>query len=150
MASIVKKVVKKAAKKATKQVVKEHPNAALYSVLFLLVGALVGFFAYKAISKNDKYVLNGEKVITLDYSEDADKTFTYVEEGVTAISFGKDVSSTLVTTSTLDGENGVYVIPLDKEGEYIITYEVDSLKYGRTFIWTPTILTRTIKVVKGE
>ena len=106
--------------------------------MFLLVGALVGFFAYKAISKNDKYVLNGEKVITLDYSEDADKTFTYVEEGVTAISFGKDVSSTLVTTSTLNGENGVYVIPLD------------SLKYGRTFIWTPTILTRTIKVVKGE
>lgn len=115
-----KKSIKKAAKKT-------HPATKFAVVVCLLVGLAVGVIFSRSTFKNDHFVLKGQA----QYSIEAGSAFTYTEEGVDAVCFGRDVSDKLhVETDLQKDAAGNYIIPTDKEGVYTITYTVDAFKFG--------------------
>ena len=117
-----------AATKTAKKLLRKIPaGVKVLMVLLLLVGIAGGYFAVKFVSKNDHFVLKGQTA----YSIEAGTPFTYSEEGVDAVCFGRDVSGKLHVETTLQKDAaGNYVIPTDQEGVYTITYTVDCLKFG--------------------
>lgn len=104
-------------------------------VLFLIVGAVGGFFAHKYAFSNDTYYMiaytNGQTDITIG----ADEEFqTYTELGVKCVSFGKDCSSECTVKyyyRTDLTENQVEVSEVDetKAGIYYAVYSNNSKKY---------------------
>ena len=66
---------------------KNHPVAFFLVVLFLLLGALGGYFTLKFLTKEDCFLVLGEQTIYLDLGE------SFVDDGVKIIAFGKDISS---------------------------------------------------------
>lgn len=127
MAEKTNKTVGKAQKSAKRAVKKMHPATKLIAVLCLVVGIAAGVFYTLRVSADDRFLLRGN----VAYSVDLGSTFTYAEEGVEAVSFGRDVSGKLhVETSLQKDTAGNYIIPTDKEGVYTITYTVDSFKFG--------------------
>ena len=119
----------RAAKKAWRKL---HVATKIFLVLALVAGIAAGALACLLVSKNDTFVLKGKSSYALDVNlgEDA-AVFLYEEEGVTAISFGRDISATLKVETTLEKDSqGRYMIPVDKEGVYTITYTVGGLKFG--------------------
>lgn len=119
-----KRKVKKSAKKAWK---KMHPATVFVAVLCLVIGIAAGGIYAVHVSKNDRFQLIGESA----YSVDAGTSFTYREEGVEAVCFGRDVSGKVHVETTLQKDAaGNYIIPTDKEGVYTITYTVDAFKFG--------------------
>jgi hypothetical protein len=119
---------KRARRKAKSKIKKLHTATKVIAVLSLVVGLLIGAAVCLVMSKNDRFILKGDT----QFSIDAGTAYTYREQGVEAICFGRDVSNTLkVTLSegiTTDA-SGNYVIPAE-EGVYTITYTVDCLKFG--------------------
>ena len=117
-----------AATKTAKKLLRKIPaGVKVLLVLLLLVGIAGGYFAVKFVSKNDHFVLKGQAT----YSIEAGTPFTYREEGVDAVCFGRDVSGKLHVETTLQkNAAGEYIIPTDEEGVYTITYTVDCLKFG--------------------
>lgn len=115
-------------KRAAKKVLRKLPMAVkMVMVLFLLAGIAGGYFAVKWVSKNDHFVLKGQTT----YSVEAGQTFTYRDEGVDAVCFGRDVSGKMqVETDLQKNAAGEYIIPTDEEGVYTITYTVNCLKFG--------------------
>ena len=99
-------------KAVTKQL---NPIAIVIIVLCLVVGFVGGWFGYKAVTKNDTFVLNGNKEITLNLNE------TYVEQGAKIVAFGKDVSAEVKVEGKVD---------TTKEGEYALTYTINNIKYN--------------------
>lgn len=125
------KSAERAAKKAIKKL---HTTTKILIVAALLLGIVGGALTCYLMSRSDAFDLKGAKSYQLELSADAGATFTYVEEGVEAISFGQDVSGKVKVETTLAKDAaGHYVIPLDKEGVYTITYTVDSIKFDGTF-----------------
>lgn len=120
------KKLKSQTKKAIK---KTHGATLLLAVLFLIVGAVGGWFCYGYVCKNDKFEVVGDKEITLTLNA------SYVEQGVNIVAFGKDVSSTV----KIEGEVNTAV-----EGEYYITYTVDNFKFK------DVKKVRVVKVTAGE
>lgn len=116
-------------KQAEKVVKKFNPITVIVVVLCLVVGLVAGWFGYKAITKNDTFVINGEKEVTLTVGE------TYGELGAKAIAFGKDISSQI----TVSGEVNTAV-----EGEYVLTYTVNNFKYNNVK------KIRVVRVVNGN
>ena len=116
------------AKRAAKKLLRKIPLAVkALMVLCLLAGIVGGYFAVKFVSKNDHFVLKGQST----YSIEAGTPFTYHEEGVDAVCFGRDVSGKLHVETTLQKDAaGNYIIPTDEEGVYTITYTVECLKFG--------------------
>lgn len=116
-----------AATKTAKKLLRKIPaGVKVLLVLLLLVGIAGGYFAVKWVSKNDHFVLKGQAT----YSIEAGTPFTYREEGVDAVCFGRDVSGKMQVETTLQkNAAGEYIIP-DEEGVYTITYTVDCLKFG--------------------
>ena len=116
------------AKRGAKRLLKKIPaGVKVLMVLLLLVGIAGGYFAVKFVSKNDHFVLKGQTT----YSIEAGTPFTYSEEGVDAVCFGRDVSGKMKVETTLQKDAaGNYIIPTDEEGVYTITYTVDCLKFG--------------------
>ncbi len=111
-----KSEVQKAAESAVK---KTHPATIILAVLFFLIGCAGGVFASMTLTKNDRFDLNGEKVIRLQMGE------SYTEQGVTVISFGKDVSDKAVRGGDADSlKEGA------EEGIYQIVYTIDDLRWG--------------------
>lgn len=124
MQKTVKRSAKKSAKKALR---KTHPATILVAVLCLVAGIAAGSITAVHVSKNDRFLLVGESA----YSVDMGTSFTYREEGVEAVSFGRDVSGKVHVETTLEKDAaGNYIIPTDKEGVYTITYTVDAFKFG--------------------
>ncbi len=117
--------VKRSAKKTVKRI---HTATKVIAVAALIVGILLGAVVCLTLFKNDRFVLQGRTQISLD----AGSAYTYTEEGVEAVCFGRDVSAALTVTPgkgvTLDA-NGNYVIPAEA-GVYTITYTVDCYKFG--------------------
>lgn len=124
-------------KKEVKQTSKKFSIGGVIAiVLCLVVGLIGGIFTEKIITKNDCFVLSGEKQFNIEIGQD----FTYVEDGFKCISFGKDLSNKvkIETNMTKDG-NGNYTIDTSEEGEYYIIYTVASKKFSeikrvRTFV----------------
>ena len=95
----------------------------LFFVIGIVGGALFSLHGFKT----DRFLLKGETAVSIDIGAD----YTYTEEGVEAICFGKDVSDKLTVETELKKDaNGNYIIPTDKAGVYTITYTVDCLKFG--------------------
>lgn len=121
-----KKTTGKITKKATKAFRKIHPAFVVTCILFLVIGICLGaYYAHSEII-NDKYVLNGEKVMIYSVGD----TISYQDEGVTCISKGEDISSeiTIDTNMTKDAD-GKYTADTTEQGEYYITYTMDSGRY---------------------
>ncbi len=126
--TLAEKGEKKARRKAKSKLKKLHPATKVLAVLFLLVGIAAGAAVCITMSKNDRFVLKGETVFSIDVGED----YTYEEEGVEAFCFGRDVSNKLsVETELKKDADGNYVIPTDEEGVYTITYTVDAWKFTK-------------------
>ena len=105
---------KKAAEKAVK---KSHPATLILALLFLIVGAAAGVILSRELTKNDCFVLLGAKQIELAES--------YVEAGVSIISFGKDISDKAVRGGDFESMS-----EQPEEGIYQIVYAVDDFRWG--------------------
>ena len=110
-----KSEVQKAAEKAVK---KTHTATVVLAILFFVFGCIGGVIVSMQLTKNDKFELNGEKTVYLEIGE------KYIEQGVTVISFGKDVSDKITTGGDFGTMN------TDIEGVYQIVYKIDDLRWG--------------------
>ena len=97
---------------------KAHPVAFLLVVLFLVVGAVAGYFVVQYLTKNDRFEIIGEQTITLNIGE------TYEDEGAVAVSFGRDVSDRIVVETDIP-ENEIA-----EAGRYYIKYTIDDIRYS--------------------
>ena len=123
-----KNTAKRYAKKAGKRL---HTATRILVVLSLLIGIAAGALVCLHFSKNDRFILKGQTAYTFELAAAGTAPYTYVEEGVEAYCFGLDVSDKLTVETALEKDaEGRYIIPLDKEGVYTITYTVDCLKFG--------------------
>lgn len=119
---------KRARRKAKSKIKKLHTATKVIAVLCLIAGLAIGAAVCLAMSKKDHFTLKGET----QFSIDAGTSYTYKEQGVEAICFGRDVSNKLnveVSEGITTDASGNYVIPAE-EGVYTITYTVDCLKFG--------------------
>lgn len=101
-------------RQAEKQIKRLPKGILLLLILSLAIGIICGYFTYTFITKKDKFVIVGEKAITLSVGD------TYVESGATAICFGKNCSEKVVIEGSVD---------TTKQGVYVITYTINNLKY---------------------
>lgn len=104
-------------------------------ILFLIVGAVGGFFAHKYAFAGDTYYMvtyaNGQTDITIGADEDYK---TYTELGVKCISFGKDCSSECTVkyyyrTDLTEKQVEVEKVDETKAGIYYAVYSNTSKKY---------------------
>lgn len=100
----------------SKAVKKSHKGVLLLALLFLLIGAAAGAAVSWFMTKDDRFVLNGEKEITLAVGE------VYEEQGAEVISFGRDISENVVISGDTVDET--------TEGVYQIVYSVEDLRWG--------------------
>lgn len=100
----------------SKAVKKSHKGVLLLALLFLLIGAAAGAAVSWFMTKDDRFVLNGEKEITLAVGE------VYEEQGAEVISFGRDISENVVISGDTVDES--------TEGVYQIVYSVEDLRWG--------------------
>ena len=118
---------KKAQKQLKKKLKKIHPVTKAIAILFLVIGIAGGALFSLHSFKNDRFLLKGEASFSIDVGE----VYTYTEQGVDAVCFGRDVSDKLTVETDLEKDaDGNYIIPTDKAGVYTITYTVDCLKFG--------------------
>ena len=124
------KDLKQAAKSMKKSAV-----AWVVVLLFLIVGAVGGFFAHKLAFKNDVYQMvtyaNGQADVYIGADEDIQ---TYTELGVKCISFGKDVSNECTVkyyyrTDLTEDQIEVAKVDETKPGIYYAVYSNTSKKY---------------------
>ncbi|MBQ9801970.1 MAG: hypothetical protein IJW51_02725 [Clostridia bacterium] len=121
------KSIERYAKKGLKRL---HTATKVLMVLTLAVGILIGAAACLVLSREDRFQLRGETHFALDVAEEG-SVYHYVEDGVEAVCFGRDVGDKLHVETALEKDaDGRYVIPTDREGVYTITYTVDCLKFG--------------------
>ena len=99
-----------------KAVKKSHKGVLLLALLFLVIGAAAGAAVSWFMTKDDRFVLNGEKEITLAVGE------AYEEQGAEVISFGRDISENVVISGDTVDET--------TEGVYQIVYSVEDLRWG--------------------
>lgn len=95
---------------------KNHPVAFFLVVLFLLLGALGGYFTLKFLTKEDCFLVLGEQTIYLDLGE------SFVDDGVKIIAFGKDISSNVKIERDENFDENV-------AGRYYVKYTIDNLRY---------------------
>ena len=100
----------------SKAVKKSHKGVLLLALLFLVIGAAAGAAVSWFLTKDDRFVLNGEKEITLAVGE------VYEEQGAEIISFGRDISENVVISGDTVDET--------TEGVYQIVYSVEDLRWG--------------------
>lgn len=100
----------------SKAIKKSHKGVLLLALLFLLIGAAAGAAVSWFMTKDDRFVLNGEKEITLAVGE------VYEEQGAEVISFGRDISENVVISGDTVDET--------TEGVYQIVYSVEDLRWG--------------------
>lgn len=114
----------------SKAVKKSHKGVLLLALLFLLIGAAAGAAVSWFMTKDDRFVLNGEKEITLAVGE------VYEEQGAEVISFGRDISENVVISGDTVDET--------TEGVYQIVYSVEDLR------WVEYQLVRVVTVGDGD
>ena len=126
----VKRRAKSKAKRKVKKSIRAlHPLTVAICVVALVFGAVAGAFGYRFVTRNDRFVLNGEHF----YRVSVGSEFVYKDEGVKVIAFGKDITDRVsVDTDLTLNADGSYTVDTSQEKEYYITYTVDSLKYGKT------------------
>lgn len=104
----------------------------LIILLFFIIGAGIGAGITYFISKNDCFEINGVDEITLCLGDENDNSWMYQDEGVKAISMGKDISSNVIIDTNLKvDESGKYYAT--EIGTYYMIYKFDDIKYGKIF-----------------
>ena len=107
----------------------------LLVVLFLVVGAVGGFFGIKYAFKDDAFAMttyaNGEVDIT--FGEDGD-ALKYTEMGAKCVAFGKDVSDEISVTyyyraDATDVQTKVDKVDETKPGMYYAVYKTKAARY---------------------
>ena len=106
----------RARSEAVKAVKKTHKGTLLLGLLCLLIGAAIGVAAAWFMTKDDAFTLNGDKQVALALGGE------YTEEGVTIVSFGRDISDKAV----ISGDT----VDVNKEGVYQVVYTVKDLRWG--------------------
>lgn len=86
----------------------------IVSCFLFVVGAICGVATTYFITKNDTFSLIGETEIVLTVGQ------AYIEQGAKAIAFGKDISSQIVPTGTVN---------TDVADDYVIKYTVDNFRF---------------------
>ena len=129
-------------KKILKTAKKISPVTIVLLVAFFAFGLLTGFLAMGQVCKNDTVEVIGQKALTYQVNTATGAT-TYTDEGIKAVAFGEDISSSVEIDSNLPNQNGVYEIDLTEEGEYYIKYTLNHLKFGTVVKY------RTISVMEG-
>ena len=107
-----------AKKKGRSAASKLHPATLALAAVFLAVGIAGGVFASEALTAGDRFVLNGEKEVSLALGE------AYVEAGATVLSFGRDVSEKV----EVGGDFARF--DANVPGVYRFVYTVDDLRWG--------------------
>lgn len=102
---------------AEKTVKKTHIATVVLAVLFLAVGAAAGIFVSGQVTKNDAFVLRGEKCVYLEVGQ------SYEEAGWTATSFRRDVSDKVVVTKN--------TVDTSREGIYEIIYILNDFRFSQ-------------------
>ena len=126
--SISKKGERTIRRKAKSKLKRLHTATKILAALFLVIGIGVGGAVCFFMSKNDRFELKGDTAFSISVGD----SYTYEEQGVEAVCFGRDVSGKLQVETELEkDENGNYIIPTDKEGVYTITYTVDAWKFTK-------------------
>ena len=143
----VKTTIKRSVKKL-------HPVTKAVMVIAFLLALVAGALCCYFVSRNDGFELCGNKTISLDAGGEG-ATYLYTEEGVSAKCFGLDVSGkTKVKTDLEKNAQGQYVIPLDKEGVYTISYTVSGFpadfKFGAKSANGEIVRIRTFTVAARE
>lgn len=117
------------AQKKVKKLKKSHPIFFSAIIIALILSAVGGFFTFNQIVKNDCFALIGDKEITLTVGQE------YIEQGATLVSFGRDKSSSVKTSSTVD---------TTVAGEYYVKYTSDDFRFKNVCIY------RYVIVVEGQ
>lgn len=121
-----KKPKKRQINKAKKMVKGVGVKGWLIAFLVLLIGAGAGVGSYFLVCKNDDFKLLGKEELIITTAE------KYVDEGVSIIAFGKDISSEVkIDTDMKQDSNGNFYS--DVIGTHYITYYTTELKYGSIF-----------------
>ena len=136
------------AKKA-KQEAKRLPNVAkILIIFFFLIGVASSFLVCHFLCKNDCFEINGKKSYSISVGE------TYVDEGVTVIGFGQDLTNKVVVKVYDANEkllSGLDAIDTTQEGVYQISYTVNSFRFRDVeIIRTVTIVPTTTEDYEGE
>ena len=117
------KYTKRSAKKNIKKI---GTSGIIAVVCLLLIGVVGGVFTLKYFTRNDCFNPLGKDEITLMIGE------TYVDDGIYAVSFGRDVSDkAYIETNLQMNDQGEYYA--DEIGTYYIVYKVDDIKYDKLF-----------------
>ncbi|MBP5428105.1 MAG: hypothetical protein J6Z04_02320 [Clostridia bacterium] len=143
MAKTVQSVVKRRVKSAAKRTAKRNPAAVIALIFVLVAGLLVGYFACKALVKNDGFQLKGEKEISFTVG-DGDGSVTLAEPGWTLTALGRDASGSVKVETELQQTEGGYTVPTDEAGVYRIVYRPTH------FLFSKYSLIRTVTVNDAE
>ena len=105
-------------KAATKAVRTFGTGFTVILVVILAVGVVLGALLSYIIMKDDEFILNGDKEVTLAVGDE------YVEEGATIKAFGKDYSGEVIVTVYDGVGNKLSSLDTTVEGEYQLVYSV--------------------------
>ena len=125
----------KKARQARRTAKKAHKGYVLVAVFFLLIGLAAGYFGAQFVTKNDSFVINGDKVTECKVGD----TLVYTDEGIKYVSFGKDLSDSVEISTNMHRQNdGTYTADTSEKGEYFIIYKAvggrcDGLTLYRVF-----------------
>lgn len=106
----------RARRTAEKAVKKTHKLTLSLAVLFLVIGLAAGAAAAWGLTRGDRFVLVGDKQITLALGQ------AYEEQGAEIVSFGRDISDKAV----ISGDT----VDVNKAGVYQVVYTVKDLRWG--------------------
>lgn len=113
-------MAKKSKKNLQKELKRVNTTTIIFVVIFALIGVGAGFGVTYYLTRNDVFKLKGESEITLQIGDE------YVEQGATAIAFGKDISSSIEISGEVDTTT---------EGRYVVKYKVKSFRYTNHILY---------------
>jgi hypothetical protein len=128
--------IDKKTQKYAKKLIKNSPFLVLMAVMFLIVGAVCGFFGVKIATKNDCFNMVSYENNNIDITIGPEEVYQdYIEKGVKCISFGKDISSSCIITYSYREDISHDVISVEsidktKSGIYYATYKINNLEFG--------------------
>jgi len=101
---------------------KKHRTTAIVVVLCFIVALILGAVTYHLMSKNDTFVVLGNKTTQIAVGE------TFTDEGALVKVFGKDVSS--YVEKKIYDNNGEEITAIDTstDNEYYVLYKLGSLE----------------------
>ena len=117
----------KKAKQAAKLARKVHAGYLVVGAIFLIIGLAAGAFLAHGSISGDLFTLNGEKERSVAIGEE----LIYVDEGISCISMGKDLSDKVKIETNMTTTDGVtYTADTSADTEYYITYTVTEGRYA--------------------